>query len=305
MPVKVLNISKFYGEQKALDQVSFEFEDGELVGFLGPNGAGKSTLMKIMTGYLAPNEGEVLLNGTKMTPEAYHLRKDIGYLPENNPLYTDLYVKESLNFAAGFYRLPNKKKKIEEVVEMTGLGKEQHKKIGALSKGYRQRVGLAQALIHDPSVLILDEPTTGLDPNQLEEIRTLIRQISREKTVLFSSHIMQEVEAICNRVIIINQGKIITDGSVENVKAGKLFARQQVLVEFQENISIEKVQQIQGVSAVEALSGKSFLLTAETDDDIRPSVFQFAVENNLVILTLNEKQASLENVFRQLTQNKV
>lgn len=305
MSVKVENISKFYGVQKALDQVTFEFNDGELVGFLGPNGAGKSTLMKIITGYLAPDEGEVLLNGKKMTPEAYHLRKDIGYLPENNPLYTDLYVKESLNFAAGFYKLPNKKKKIEEVIEMTGLGKEQHKKIGALSKGYRQRVGLAQALIHNPSVLILDEPTTGLDPNQLEEIRGLIRQISREKTVLFSSHIMQEVEAICNRVIIINQGKIITDGSVENVKAGKLFTRQQVFVEFQGNISIEKVKQIQGITAVDALSSKSFLLTAETDDDIRPPVFQFAVENNLVILTLNEKQASLENVFRQLTQNKV
>ncbi|HKJ41350.1 MAG TPA: ATP-binding cassette domain-containing protein, partial [Sunxiuqinia sp.] len=203
MPVKVENISKLYGTQKALDQVSFQFDDGELVGFLGPNGAGKSTLMKIITGYLAPDDGEVLLNGKKMTPEAYHLKKDIGYLPENNPLYTDLYVKESLNFAAGFYHLSDKKKKIEEVIEMTGLGLEQHKKIGALSKGYRQRVGLAQALIHNPSVLILDEPTTGLDPNQLEEIRALIRQISREKTVLFSSHIMQEVEAICNRVVII------------------------------------------------------------------------------------------------------
>lgn len=303
MPVKVVNITKTYGSQKALDQVSFGFEDGELVGFLGPNGAGKSTLMKIITGYLAPDEGEVALNGERMTPEKYHLRKDIGYLPENNPLYTDLYVKESLDFAAGFYHLPNKKKKIEEVIEMTGLGLEQRKKIGALSKGYRQRVGLAQALIHNPSVLILDEPTTGLDPNQLEEIRALIRQISREKTVLFSSHIMQEVEAICNRVIIINRGKIITDGSVEKVKAGNLLAKQQVFVEFASAVSVEMIQAIDGVAAVEALSQKSFSLTATSDNDIRPAIFQFAVANQLVILTMNEKQASLENVFRELTQS--
>ena len=304
MPVKIENITKCYGEQKALDQVSFGFEDGELVGFLGPNGAGKSTLMKIITGYMAPDEGEVTLNGELMSPEKYHLRRSIGYLPENNPLYTDLYVKESLDFAAGFYHLSNKKKKIADIIEMTGLGLEQRKKIGALSKGYRQRVGLAQALIHDPSVLILDEPTTGLDPNQLEEIRALIRQISREKTVLFSSHIMQEVESICNRVIIINRGKIITDGAVEKVKAGKLLAKQQVLVEFSTKVHAETLQQIQGVGAVDALSDKSFSITASIDDDIRPAIFQFAVDKKFVILTMNEKQASLENVFRELTQVK-
>jgi ABC-2 type transport system ATP-binding protein len=212
-------------------------------------------------------------------------------------------VKEFLDFAAGFYHLQNKKKKIEEVVEMTGLGLEQRKKIGALSKGYRQRLGLAQALIHDPSVLILDEPTTGLDPNQLEEIRTLIRRISREKTVLFSSHIMQEVEAICSRVIIINMGKVIADGPVEKVKSGKLLSNQQVFVEFEAPVAAGFLSQISEAGNVQALSEKSFLVTANTHQDLRPSIFQFAVKNQLVILSMNEKQASLENVFRELTQN--
>ena len=300
MPLKVENISKSYGAQKAVDRVDFELHDGELVGFLGPNGAGKSTLMKIITGYLAADEGEVILNGEKMTPGNYRMRKNIGYLPENNPLYTDLYVNEFLNMAAGFYHLRDKKKKIENVIEMTGLGPEQHKKIGALSKGYRQRVGLAQALVHDPSVLILDEPTTGLDPNQLEEIRSLIRRISGEKTVLFSSHIMQEVEAICNRVIIINQGKLVTDGPVEQIKAGKLLSAQRVFVEFAS--AVPEGLLIPLTAGVQRLSEKSFLVTANAGEDIRPVIFRFAVENQLVILTMNEKQASLENVFRELTQ---
>ena len=304
MPVKVENISKCYGTQKALGQVSFELNDGELVGFLGPNGAGKSTLMKIMTGYLAPDEGEVILNGQKMTPENYMLRKDVGYLPENNPLYSDLYVKEFLNFAAGFYKLQDKKKKVEEVIEMTGLGQEQGKKIGTLSKGYRQRVGLAQALIHNPSVLILDEPTTGLDPNQLEEIRSLIRKISLEKTVFFSSHIMQEVEAICSRVIIINQGELIVDGPVEQVKSGRLISNQQVFVEFTSTVSENLIKRLPGAENVQLLSERSFLITAQAGSDVRPSIFYFAVENQLVIITMNEKQASLENVFHELTQSK-
>lgn len=302
MPVKVENISKSYSAQKALDQVSFAFNDGELVGFLGPNGAGKTTLMKIITGYLAADEGEVLLNGEKVAPENYKARKNIGYLPENNPLYTDLYVKEFLNFAAGFYQLQDKKKKIDEVVEMTGLGVEQHKKIGALSKGYRQRVGLAQALIHNPSVLILDEPTSGLDPNQLEEIRSLIRGISKEKTVLFSSHIMQEVEAICNRVIIIDQGKIVADGPVELVRSGQLILKQQVLVELSTPMKPELWQKLPGIEAIEVISEHAFLVTATDDRDMRPSIFQFAVDQGLVILTMNEKQAGLENVFRELTR---
>ncbi len=302
MPVKVDKICKTYGVQKALDEVSFQFEEGELVGFLGPNGAGKSTLMKIMTGYLAADSGEVLLNGEQMTPENYALRREIGYLPEHNPLYTDLYVKEFLGFAAGFYQLQNKKQKIAEVIEMTGLGLEQHKKIRQLSKGYRQRVGLAQALIHDPSVLILDEPTTGLDPNQLDEIRSLIRTISREKTVLFSSHIMQEVEAICNRVIIINRGNLVTDGSVDLVKSGQLLSRQQVLVELSTPVNEASWKQLPGVDSLQVISENVALLTALDERDLRPSIFHFAVEHGLVILTMNEKQAGLEDVFRELTR---
>lgn len=303
MPVQVENITKTYGTQKALDQVSFRFDDGELVGFLGPNGAGKSTLMKIITGYLAADVGEVVLNGERVTPENYQLRKAIGYLPENNPLYLDLYVKEYLNFAAGFYNLANKKQKIAEVIDMTGLGLEQRKKIGALSKGYRQRVGLAQALIHDPSVLILDEPTTGLDPNQLDEIRSLIREISREKTVLFSSHIMQEVEAICSRVIIINQGKMIADGSVDQIKSGQLISKQQVLVELSTPVIKEGWEPLDGLASLELISEKAFVATAADDRDLRPSIFQFAVKNGWVIVTMNEKQAGLENVFRELTRS--
>ncbi|MGQ7869768.1 gliding motility-associated ABC transporter ATP-binding subunit GldA [Sunxiuqinia sp. sy24] len=302
MPIKVDKISKAYGVQKALDEVSFQFEEGELVGFLGPNGAGKSTLMKIMTGYLAADSGEVLLNGEKMTPENYSLRQNIGYLPEHNPLYTDLYVKEFLNFASGFYQLQNKQQKIADVIEMTGLGLEQHKKIRELSKGYRQRVGLAQALIHDPSVLILDEPTTGLDPNQLDEIRNLIRTISREKTVLFSTHIMQEVEAICNRVIIINRGKLITDGSVDLVRSGQLLSRQQVLVELSTAVNQESWRSLPGVEGLQILSEKVVLLTASDDRDLRPAIFRFAVNQGLIILTMNEKQAGLEHVFRELTR---
>jgi ABC-2 type transport system ATP-binding protein len=305
MPVKVEQISKSYGTQKALDQLSFQCDDGELVGFLGPNGAGKSTMMKIMTGYLGPDQGEVLLNGEKMTPENYRLRRNIGYLPENNPLYTDLYVKEFLSFAAGFYQLQHKKQKIAEAIEMTGLGLEQHKKIGALSKGYRQRVGLAQALIHNPSVLILDEPTTGLDPNQLEEIRSLIRQISREKTVLFSSHIMQEVEAICSRVIIINRGIIVADGPVELVRSGQLISKQQVLVELSSPADRELWQKLPGIETIEILSENTFVAMACDERDLRPAIFQFAVAHGLIILTMNEKQAGLENVFRELTKAQI
>ncbi|MDO8951503.1 MAG: ATP-binding cassette domain-containing protein, partial [Draconibacterium sp.] len=206
MSVETRHITKLFGKQKALNEVSFSINKGELVGFLGPNGAGKSTMMKIITGFMPADSGEVVVNGQKIESKNLEIRKNIGYLPEHNPLYTDLYVKEFLEITAGFYKLKNKKHRVDEMVELTGLGDEQHKKIRALSKGYRQRVGLAQALIHDPSVLILDEPTTGLDPNQLEEIRNLIREISREKTVMLSSHIMQEVEAVCNRIIIINKG---------------------------------------------------------------------------------------------------
>lgn len=303
MTIQIENISKYYGKQKAVDSLNLELNTGELVGFLGPNGAGKSTLMKIITGFLAADEGRVLINGEEVSPDNHRIRQQVGYLPEHNPLYTDLYIKEYLQLTAGMYRLPNKKQQAERVIEMTGLGPEQHKKIGALSKGYRQRVGLAQALIHDPQILILDEPTTGLDPNQLEDIRALIKDISREKTVLFSTHIMQEVEAICNRVIIINKGKLITDNPVENLKSGKLFSAQQVLIEFAEDTNRATLVDELGLNQVDQLSPKSFLIQAPGEDDIRPALFRFAVAKGLTILTMNEQQNSLEHIFHKLTRN--
>ncbi len=301
MSVETRNITKFFGKQKALDRVSIFVQKGELVGFLGPNGAGKSTMMKIITGYLPPDAGEVFVNEQEISTKNLEPRYEIGYLPEHNPLYTDLYVKEFLELTAGFYRLSNKRKRVAEMVELTGLGDEQHKKIRALSKGYRQRVGLAQALIHNPSVLILDEPTTGLDPNQLEEIRSLIREISKEKTVMLSSHIMQEVEAVCNRVIIINKGKIVADGQIADVKNGSLLHRQVVVAEFSSAVQLEQLCAIKGVRNATPV-GSLWELESESEKDIRPAIFQFAVEKGFTLLTLQEKQQNLENVFHQLTQ---
>ncbi|MCF6333984.1 MAG: gliding motility-associated ABC transporter ATP-binding subunit GldA [Draconibacterium sp.] len=301
MTVETKNITKLFGKQKALNNVSFQIKKGELVGFLGPNGAGKSTMMKIITGYLPFDLGEVFINNQKISSENIEIRKSIGYLPEQNPLYTDLYVKEFLEITAGFYKLKNKKQRVAEMVGLTGLGDEQHKKIRALSKGYRQRVGLAQALIHDPSVLILDEPTTGLDPNQLEEIRTLIREISKEKTVMLSSHIMQEVEAICNRVIIINKGEIVADGRIEDIKSGSVIRSQVVVAEFSSTINREQLLSIENIKNATQL-GNIWEIESDNKQDIRPAIFQFAVENKLILLTLQEKQQNLENVFHQLTQ---
>jgi ABC-2 type transport system ATP-binding protein len=300
MSLETRNITKLFGTQRALDEVSFKLKKGELVGFLGPNGAGKSTMMKIITGFLPSDAGEVLINEEIISSENLEIKKNIGYLPENNPLYTDLYVKEFLEITAGFYQLENKKKRVAEMVDLTGLGREQHKKIRALSKGYRQRVGLAQALIHDPSILILDEPTTGLDPNQLDEIRNLIREISREKTVMLSSHIMQEVEAVCNRVIIINKGKIVADGGIAEVKAGKLKRNQVVIVEFNKKVEPEKLLLIGGIKNVFSF-GNLLEIEAEREKDIRPVIFQYAVENKLTLLTLQEKHQNLEGVFHELT----
>jgi len=301
MSVETRHITKLFGKQKALDEVSFSIKKGELVGFLGPNGAGKSTMMKIITGFMPSDSGEVFVNGQKIVSKNLEIRKNIGYLPENNPLYTDLYVKEFLEITGGFYKLKNTKQRVAEMVELTGLGDEQHKKIRALSKGYRQRVGLAQALIHDPSVLILDEPTTGLDPNQLEEIRNLIREISREKTVMFSSHIMQEVEAVCNRVIIISKGKIVADAGINEIKAGKLKRNQVVLAEFSAPVELKKLLVIEGVKSA-VLNRNLWEIESSGSKDIRPAIFKFAVENNLTLLTLHEKQQNLENVFHQITQ---
>lgn len=303
MHIHIENLCKSYGEQIAVDELSFELDRGELVGFLGPNGAGKSTTMKLMTGYLAANSGSVLMDGQLMKPENHRLRREIGYLPEHNPLYTDLYVQEYLHLTAGMYGLHRKWAAVRQVIEETGLGKEQHKRIGALSKGYRQRVGIAQALIHRPQLLILDEPTTGLDPNQLEDIRSLIRQIAQEKTVFLSTHIMQEVEAICNRVLIIHEGRIIADNSAEQLREGGLWqGAQQVQVEFSSPIDWRLLQAKLEASTVQCLSPTQFLVCSSTASDIRPQLFHLAVEQAWVIIELSEKQASLEQVFQQLTK---
>ncbi len=301
MSIETRNISKLFGKQLALNHVNLSAKKGELVGFLGPNGAGKSTLMKIITGYLAPDSGEIRINGAPVSGKNLSYKKDIGYLPEHNPLYPDLYIKEMLEIGAGFYGLKNVKKRVADMIELTGLGVEQHKKIGALSKGYRQRVGLAQALIHDPSILILDEPTTGLDPNQLEEIRNLIRSISREKTVILSSHIMQEVEAICQRVIIINKGTIVADGEIPAIKSGGLSHHQVVVAEFKEPVQQQQLLAIDGVCDAQS-TGNSWELEAESTRDIRPLIYAFAVQNKLTLLTLVQQQQNLESVFHQLTQ---
>ncbi len=301
MAVETKDITKLFGKQKALNNVSFSIKKGELVGFLGPNGAGKSTMMKIITGYLPFDSGKILINNQEISSNNIEIRKSIGYLPEQNPLYTDLYIKEFLEITAGFYHLKNKKQRVAEMIELTGLGDEQHKKIQALSKGYRQRVGLAQALIHDPSILILDEPTTGLDPNQLEEIRELIRQVGREKTVILSSHIMQEVEAVCNRIIIINKGKIIADGGIAEVKSGSLNKNQIVFAEFNSLVNIGQILEIEGVVNANFKDG-IWEIESDNKQDIRPAIFRFAIKNDLTLLTLQEKQRNLESVFQKLTQ---
>jgi ABC-2 type transport system ATP-binding protein len=301
MDLKINKVTKLFGKQKALDQVSFSVAQGDLLGFLGPNGAGKSTLMKIITGFFPADGGEVYLDNEKISTDKTTFRKIIGYLPEHNPLYTDLYVKEFLEITAGFYKLKDRKQHVARMVELTGLGDEQHKKIGALSKGYRQRVGLAQSLIHDPKVLILDEPTTGLDPNQLEDIRSLIRNISREKTVILSSHIMQEVEAVCNRVVIINKGKIVADGGITEVKRGKLHRNQTVVVSFDKPVEKERLLSLSAVKNV-VFDGENWEIESVGKSDIRPEIFRFAVENNLTLLALAQKQQNLESIFHQLTR---
>lgn len=301
MSISVQNVTKIYGRQKALAHVSFEIQTGEIVGYLGPNGAGKSTMMKIITGFLPQSKGEVTVCGIDTREYSDAFRRKIGYLPEHNPLYLDMYIKEYLFMVAGMYNLPNKSTRVKEMIELTGLGQEQHKRIGALSKGYRQRVGLAQALIHDPEVLILDEPTTGLDPNQIVEVRNLIKTIGQEKTVMLSTHIMQEVEAICERVIIINKGQIVA-----NQKANELNSLQNnesiVEVEFDRAPNIDKLEKITGVLSVNHESNGFYQLIAEPDTDIRKDLFQHAVAEGLVLLTINRKEQGLEEIFHALTK---
>ncbi len=302
MSIKVLNITKQFGHQKALDDVSFEVQSGSVVGFLGPNGAGKSTMMKIITGFISQNSGMVEVNGITIDNQETDIRKDIGYLPENNPLYTDLYVKEYLTFVASIYNLgKSTNKRVNELIEQIGIGNEQNKKIGSLSKGYRQRVGLAQALIHNPNVLILDEPTSGLDPNQIVEIRKLIKDIGSEKTVLLSTHIMQEVEAICQKIIIINKGKIVADGSTQEIMAQTAVKGLSVLVEFIEDVNQEALKKISDISEVTLISKNTWLLSSKGQKDIRPEIFRFAVDNGLTIITLQQKGRQLEEIFQTLT----
>lgn len=301
MSVKVNHLTKIYNQQKAIDDISFEVNEGEIVGFLGPNGAGKSTTMKIATTYLPPSHGTVVVNGYDVQEDPIPVRKNIGYLPEHNPLYLDMYVHEYLRFIGSLHNLKGSvlTSRVKEVVALFGLTQEQNKKIGSLSKGYRQRVGLAQALVHDPKVLILDEPTTGLDPNQLVEIRNLIREISKSKTVIFSTHIMQEVQALCSRVIIIDAGKIVADNLLEALHdSGKTLH-----VEFLENVSLEEIMSIPGVAKAEEISPLNFMILSRDSLDIRPDIFQYASNNHKVMIGMKQEVNSLENVFQKLTKS--
>lgn len=310
MSVEVRDISKYYGEQKAVDGVSFSIGTSEIVGFIGPNGAGKSTTMKIITGTLLPDQGEVLIKGLPVSKNLKEVRQIIGYLPENNPLYLEMYIREYLTHVAKLYRKKDNKEavlsikeQVEQVIGTTGLGQEAHKRIGALSKGYRQRVGLAQALIHDPEILILDEPTTGLDPNQLVEIRQLIHEIGKQKTVLLSTHLMQEVEAICDRVIIINQGRIAADDSSAGLKALSRKEVQTIEMELDATVEAAIWKQLPFVQEVKILEEGHFLLEVTGKEDIRGEIFNFAVTQELTILSMNRRQHSLEEVFKEITRS--
>ncbi|MBT8295129.1 MAG: gliding motility-associated ABC transporter ATP-binding subunit GldA [Gramella sp.] len=305
MSIKVNHISKHFGNQKALDKVSFDISAGEIVGFLGPNGAGKSTLMKILTGYLQPDSGNAEVTGWNLSDNIAAIQQQIGYLPEHNPLYTEMYVREFLRFNASVYNTP--RERVEEVIELTGLTPEANKKIDQLSKGYRQRVGLAAALLHDPEVLILDEPTTGLDPNQLVEIRNLIRNIGKPgvdgkmgKTVFLSTHIMQEVEAICDRVIIINKGKIVADKKLKDLREEK---EQIIFVEFDYRIEEVALKIIPNLTSAKNTGGFTYELIFDTKKDMRPAIFDFAHDNGLKTLQLNHKTKNLESLFAELTNS--
>ncbi|MDB9964339.1 gliding motility-associated ABC transporter ATP-binding subunit GldA [Vicingaceae bacterium] len=300
MSIVVKNVTKLYGEQKALDDVSFSVNPGEIVGFLGPNGAGKSTMMKIITGFIPSNMGETYVCDLDVSKVPLKTKMRIGYLAEQNPLYYDMYVREYLGFIAGVFKIKNTAERIDELIEMVGLTVEQNKKIGQLSKGYKQRVGLAQALIHDPEVLILDEPTTGLDPNQLEEIRGLIKKIGSSKTVMLSTHIMQEVEAICDRVIIINKGKIVANEKASDLST-LLSSKNAIQIEFEKAIDEKALRNIAGVQSAEKQVGNNYLVQVNSEIDIRNQLFQFAIAQGTTVLTLKKEELKLEDIFKQLT----
>lgn len=304
MSIIVSNITKRYGTQLALDNVSFSIKPGEIVGLLGPNGAGKSTLMKIITCFIPPSSGDVTVYGHDIREQSLEVRKRVGYLPENNPLYTEMYIREALEFIAGIHNMGDKtKSRISDIMELTGLNAERKKKIGALSKGYKQRVGLAQALIHDPDVLILDEPTSGLDPNQLVDIRNLIIEIGKQKTVVLSTHIMQEVEAMCNRAIIINLGKIVADDTPKNL-LNAMGASDRVIAGFDKDVDLKLLKQIKGVKQVTKRDSNTWLFEAEMGIDIRQEIFKFAVDHNLTVLSMQKEESTLEGVFQKLTRLK-
>ena len=299
--IEINDITKYYGQQKALDKVSLAIDKGEVVGLLGPNGAGKSTLMKILTSFIPPSLGTAKINGLDVEEESLEIRKHVGYLPEHNPLYLDMYVKEYLRFVLRIYKnIKNPQQAVNDVIELTGLTVESNKKIGALSKGYRQRVGLAQALIHDPEILILDEPTSGLDPNQLVDIRAIIKDLGKKKTVILSTHIMQEVEAICGRVVIIDEGKIVADDTTANLSkmagTGLIFK-----VEFKESIDKNLLSKLPYINKVHKSGENEWIIESKENKDIRQDLFSFAVKNKLNILSLTQAEQNMENVFRRLT----
>jgi ABC-2 type transport system ATP-binding protein len=302
--VVVDQLTKIYGSQKAVDAISFRADKGEILGILGPNGAGKSTTMKVITCFIPPTTGRVLVGGSNVEEEPGRVRKMIGYLPEHNPLYTDMYVREYLHFAGSIYikKRSTLRQRINEMINICGLDREQHKKIGELSKGYRQRVGLAQALIHDPELLILDEPTTGLDPNQIVEIRQLIRSLGQNKTVIFSSHILQEVQALCDRVVILHRGRIVANDKPANLSS---LLRESVMlrVEFKEPVDDAQLRALQGVLEVESADTRNFTIKSSKEIDLRPVLFAFAANNGLTLLRLNQEDDSIEDIFRQLTTN--
>lgn len=300
MSIEVNELTKLYGEQKAVNNISFKVEKGEIVGFLGPNGAGKSTTMKIITGYLKQDHGRALVCGINVKEDPIQVKRKTGYLPESNPLYYDMYVREYLDFVAGIHDVRDKRKRIEEVIGITGLSAESRKKTGQLSKGYKQRVGLAAALIHDPEVLILDEPTSGLDPNQIIEIREVIRQFGKSKTVLFSSHILQEVEAICDRVIIINKGQLVADNKLSALQQGNK-DNQVVLIRFRESVDKTIIENLAEVALVEELQDHFFRIHTPSPESVRRQLFELSLQHNLNIVSLQTGSQSLEDVFRSLT----
>ncbi|NRA48287.1 MAG: gliding motility-associated ABC transporter ATP-binding subunit GldA [Phaeodactylibacter sp.] len=301
MSVEVQNLTKIYGEQKAVNHISFEAKPGQVLGFLGPNGAGKTTTMKILTCYIPQTSGKATVCGHDVESSPMEVRKNIGYLPEHNPLYLDMYVREYLRFIAGLHKISKPKQRIDEMIELTGLEREQRKPIGTLSKGYRQRVGLAQALLHDPQVLILDEPTAGLDPNQLADIRALIKSLGEEKTVIFSTHIMQEVKAICDRVVIINRGNLVADDTIDHLQSVTT-GESVITVEFQSKVAQQELKRLEGVREIRHLNGYRYQILSDAEQDLRASVFDFAVAQKVKLLEMRKEVFEMDEVFQRLTK---